>query len=120
MVRRLHDYWIMLNQPEKILANHPIQAVSDSHLTDTHPGLSTLHEHGRKASDTICLGIPPGMSFHEPPSYAMEYGLQSEKSHLMESPTLAYLAESRSFGRHSYRVKMIDGRIVRVSYNFAD
>ncbi|MBP9713896.1 MAG: hypothetical protein KBD60_09440 [Sterolibacterium sp.] len=66
----------------------------------------------------ICQGIPPGMSVHDLQAYAADHGLGPR--HLTESTPLAYLAESRSFGRHACRVELAHGRVVSVRYNFAD
>lgn len=66
----------------------------------------------------LCARILPGMPLEQVIFLAREHGLGPG----MPKPgaTLAYLVETRSFGRHGCRVEFEDGLVKSATYNFAD
>lgn len=66
----------------------------------------------------VCAQVRPGMTVGELTRFAEEHGLGPRR--LTAQTRLAYLAESRSFGRHACRVELERGVVIRATYNFAD
>lgn len=73
---------------------------------------------GKERMTDICLRISPGMTIDQLLKLAEENGLGPRK--LNAETKLAYLAESRSFGRHACKVELDAGVVKNASYNYAD
>lgn len=73
---------------------------------------------GKGRMTEVCSQIRPGMTIDQLLKLAEDKGLGPRRFNT--NTKLAYLAESRSFGRHACRVEL-DGGIVKIAtYNFAD
>lgn len=74
---------------------------------------------GKERMTDICLRIKPGMTIEALASLAEEHGLGPRRQ-LNPETRLAYLAESRTMGRHACRVQLESGIVTDAVYNFAD
>jgi hypothetical protein len=73
---------------------------------------------GKERMTEVCKQIRPGMTIAQLLSLAEDNGLGPRR--FSTDTKLAYLAESRSFGRHACRVELDAGIVKRATYNFAD
>lgn len=73
---------------------------------------------GRERVTALCAQIRPGMTVGELAAFAEQNGLGPRR--LNADTRLAYLAESRSYGRHACRVELERGVVTKADYNFAD
>jgi hypothetical protein len=73
---------------------------------------------GAERVGALCAQIRPGMTVGELTAFAEAHGLGPRR--LTAETRLAYLAESRSFGRHACRVELERGVVAKADYNFAD
>jgi hypothetical protein len=73
---------------------------------------------GKARMTEVCSLMKPGMSVGQLSKLAEEHGLGPRR--LNAGTTLAYLAESRTMGRHACRVELQNGVVKSATYNFAD
>ena len=73
---------------------------------------------GKERMTDVCTQIRPGMTFSQLLKLAEDHGLGPRRFNA--ETKLAYLAESRSFGRHACRVELNGGIVKSATYNFAD
>lgn len=73
---------------------------------------------GEERMSALCYQMKPGMPVIELTALAKGHGLGSRA--LQSDTKLIDLAEIRSFGRHYCRVKLENGVVTSVTYNFAD
>jgi hypothetical protein len=73
---------------------------------------------GQERMTDVCNQIKPGMTIDQLLTLAEYNGLGPRR--LNAETKLAYLAESRSFGRHACRVEFDGGVVKSSTYNFAD
>jgi hypothetical protein len=64
----------------------------------------------------VCSEISPGMSISALSAFAKEHGLNPPR----QESGVAFLAESKTFGRWSCRVVLEKGVVQSAEYNFAD
>ncbi|MDP1735441.1 MAG: hypothetical protein Q8L44_13870 [Sulfuritalea sp.] len=73
---------------------------------------------GKERMTELCKQITPGMTVDRVLMLAQDNGLGPRR--LNADTKLAYLAETRSFGRHACRVEFNQGRVTSARYNYAD
>ena len=73
---------------------------------------------GKERMTEVCNQIKPGMTTDQLMTLAKERGLGSRN--LTSGRKLAYLAETRSFGRHACKVELDAGIVKSATYNYAD
>lgn len=73
---------------------------------------------GRERMTDLCRQITPGMTIDRLLMLAQDNGLGPRR--LDAGTKLAYLAETRSFGRHACRVELEHGVVKSATYNYAD
>ncbi len=66
--------------------------------------------------EATCAAIKPGMSFGELKDFAARHGLLAPR----RETGITYLAEGRSFGRHTCKVLLEQGIVKRSEHNYAD
>ncbi len=74
---------------------------------------------GRERMTEVCRRIAPGMNVSQLMAYAERHGL-GPRRHIDSRTRLAYLAETRTMGRHACRIELEEGRVRSASYNYAD
>ena len=74
---------------------------------------------GTQRVKQLCREITPGMTVDRLNDFAAEHGLGPRKN-LNAQTKLAYLAETRTMGRHACRVELAEGKVKNVTYNYAD
>jgi hypothetical protein len=73
---------------------------------------------GKERMTNLCQQITPGMTVDRLLMLAEANGLGPRR--LDAGTRLAYLAETRSFGRHACRVELDHGVVKNATYNYAD
>lgn len=73
---------------------------------------------GKERMTGVCSQISPGMTIDQLLKLAEDNGLGPRRFNT--DTKLAYLAESRSFGRHACRIELNGGIVISATYNFAD
>lgn len=73
---------------------------------------------GKERMTELCRQISPGTGVEQLMRFAERHGLQPRR--LKAETRLAYLAETRTMGRHACRVELDGGKVKEASYNFAD
>lgn len=74
---------------------------------------------GEERMVAICNRIKPGMNVGQLAALAAEHDLGPVKQFRPDA-TLAYLAETRTMGRHACRVELKDGVVTQAAHSFSD
>jgi hypothetical protein len=72
---------------------------------------------GEDRMKSVCAEVTPGMNYAELKEFALDKRL---KVPAKEDAAVVFLADSRSYGRHSCKVELDAGVVKRAAYAFAD